>query len=194
MTNRMRTMTFTGKNISQRLRGGRRFICKLLSAFVLLGVALAFPVAEAGAQSDESETTGWLRWRGPLQTGVSLETNLPDAIDVASPRWTFDMSGRGAPVIANGRVYCMAYEGDGPTLEEMIVCLDEETGRVLWDHRFHDFLSDVIYNRYAISSPSIDPETGNIFCMTTPGLLMCFTPDGEVVWQEPLMEKFGRFT
>lgn len=178
---------------SPRSSDGINGVSSFLPALACVAVVVVTAVS-AVAQPSDGDTTGWLRWRGPLQTGVSLETNLPDSIDVNEPRWTFDMSGRGAPVIANGRVYCMAYEGDGPQLQEMIVCLDEETGEKIWDHRFHDFLSDVIYNRYAISSPSIDPETGNIFCLTTPGLLNCFSPDGEIIWQEPLMEKFGRFT
>jgi outer membrane protein assembly factor BamB len=159
-----------------------------------LGFLVAVLASPAVARAATPETTGWLRWRGPLQTGVSLETDLPDAIDAADARWTFERRGRGAPVIANGRVYCMAYEGEGPDLQESIVCLDEDTGAVLWERRFRDFLSDVIYNRYAISSPCIDPETGHVYCMTTPGLLNCFTPDGELVWQQPFIEKFGRLT
>jgi outer membrane protein assembly factor BamB len=119
---------------------------------------------------------------------------LPDAIDVADAAWTFDRSGRGAPVIAEGRVYAMAYEGRASDLEEMIVCLDEATGELIWEHRFSDFLSDIIYNRYSISSPCIDAETGNVYCMTTPGLLNCFSRDGQLLWQVPMMERFGRLT
>lgn len=156
----------------------------------LVIAALAPTAAAHGADQVE----GWLRWRGPLQTGYSFEIGLPDTIDAADARWTFDMRGRGAPVIAEGRVYCMAYENEGPDLEEVMVCLDENTGETIWEHRFSDFLSEVIYDRYAITSPSIDAETGNIYCLTSPGLLCCFTRGGEMLWQQPLMENFGRFT
>ncbi|MCH7602440.1 MAG: PQQ-binding-like beta-propeller repeat protein [Planctomycetes bacterium] len=156
---------------------------------------------EAASQStaltsapEKQQINGWLRWRGPMQSGVSLETDLPDSIEASDARWTFAMNGRGAPVMANGRVYFMAYEGDGPDLEEVLLCLDEQTGKIIWERRFSDFLSDVIYNRYSITSPSIDPESGNIFCMTAPGLLNCFSPDGDLIWQQPFIEKFGRFT
>ena len=138
-----------------------------------------------------AQTQGWLRWRGPLQSGVSFETNLPDAIEASDVRWTLDMRGRGAPVMANGRVFSLAYEGEGPDLQEVIICLDEKTGERLWAHRFSDFLSDVIYNRYAVTSPSIDPETGNVYCLTTPGLLLCFTTDGELRWQKSMAESLG---
>ncbi|MEM7622144.1 MAG: PQQ-binding-like beta-propeller repeat protein, partial [Planctomycetota bacterium] len=162
---------------------------RLARAFIALGALCAASFGSLAAPAE-----GWLRWRGPLQSGVSLETGLPDTIDAADAAWTFDMRGRGAPVIANGRVFAMAYEGDGADLEEAIVCLDERTGELLWEHRWSDFLSDVIYDRYAISSPSIDPETGNVFCMATPGVLMSFTADGEKLWSVPMAEQFGRLS
>jgi outer membrane protein assembly factor BamB len=146
------------------------------------------------APMTHAEVDGWLRWRGPSQAGTSFETNLPDAIDVADARWTFDKRGRGAPVMADGKVFSVAYEGEGPDLEEMLVCLDEKDGSVLWEHRNSDYLSDVIYNRYGITSPSIDPATGNVFYLSTPGDLHCFTPEGELLWRQPLVEKFGRLT
>ncbi|MCA9299489.1 MAG: PQQ-binding-like beta-propeller repeat protein [Phycisphaerales bacterium] len=141
-----------------------------------------------------ADVEGWLRWRGPLQSGVSLEIGLPGAIDASEARWTFDRRGRGAPVIAEGRVLVMAYEGAGPDLQESLVCLDERDGSIIWEHAFSDFLSDVIYDRYAISSPSIDPETGNVYCMTTPGLLCGFSRDGDLLWQVACVEALGRFT
>ena len=44
-----------------------------------------------------------------------------------------------------------------------MACFDAETGKLLWEHLFNDYLSDIIYTRYASSSPTIDPETGNIY-------------------------------
>ena len=98
------------------------------------------------------------------------------------------------PVVASGRVYTLGYDGQGPDLQEILVCLDEATGRKIWEHRFSDFLSDSIYGRYAIGSPTIDPETGNVYCLTTPGLLCCFSPDGELRWQHSMLSEYGRLT
>ena len=95
-------------------------------ASILIGVCT--PVSHA-------EVDGWLRWRGPLQSGYSFETNLPDAIDVADARWTFDRRGRGAPVMADGHVYSVAYEGEEADLQEALVCLDENTGKIIWECR-----------------------------------------------------------
>jgi outer membrane protein assembly factor BamB len=139
---------------------------------------------------------GWLNWRGPQQNGTSMEKGLPDTWKPggANHRWTVDLSGGGTPVIANGRLFALGYQGEGPDLQEVLVCLDAETGKKLWEARFNDFLSDIIYNRYAIGSPTVDPETGNVYAITAAGIFSCFTRDGRLVWQHPMMEQFGRLT
>ncbi len=139
---------------------------------------------------------GWLNWRGPHQNGVSNETGLPDKWEPGGENhlWTYDLPGRGSPVVAGDRVYAWGYEGEGPDLREYLVCLDADTGEEIWKHGFNDFISDIVYDRYTIGSPTVDPETGNIYLLTTPGLMNCFTPDGELVWQISIMERFGRLT
>ena len=114
---------------------------------------------------------GWLSWRGPHQNGISLEKNLPDTVDPKNPLWVVDFPGQSTPVIANGKLYIMGYFGNGADLQEGVACFDAETGKKLWQRGFNDFLSDIIYLRYASSSPAIDPETGNVYMQGTQGIL-----------------------
>jgi outer membrane protein assembly factor BamB len=138
---------------------------------------------------------GWLAWRGPEQSGVSRETGLPERLaSKAEALWTADWPGQSTPVIADGRLYLMGYKDDGPDLQEGLACFDAENGKLLWKRTFNDYLSDVIYLRYATSTPAIDPETGNVFLQGTQGVLAGFTPDGQPLWQRALMEEFGRLT
>lgn len=137
---------------------------------------------------------GWLQWRGPDQNGTSRETGLPDKVDVKDALWSTSFPGQSTPTIANGRLYINGYVGEGPELQEAIACFDAETGKKLWEHRFNDFLSDTIYLRYATSSPTIDPETGNVYMQGTQGIFACFTPDGKKLWEHSMMEEFGRLT
>src|SRR5436305_1234789 len=123
----------------------------------------AAPASPAGG------VTGWLNWRGPDQNGTSRETGLPEKVDAKAPLWSADFPGQNAPVIANGKLYINGYLGEGPDLQEAISCFDAETGKPLWEARFNDFLSDTIYLRYATSSPTIDPETGNVYMLGTQG-------------------------
>ena len=159
-----------------------------LIAMLLASVAI-FPI-----ELNAAPVRGWLAWRGPEQSGVSRETGLPDKVDPKNPLWRAEFPGASTPVIANGKLYIMGYLGDGADLQEGIACFDAETGKQLWSQRYNDFISDTIYGRYATSSPTIDPETGNVFMQGTQGILAGFTPDGKLLWKKSLMEEFGRLT
>ena len=54
------------------------------------------------------------------------------------------------------------------------------------------FLTDIIYHRFALGSPTIDPDTGDVFCITSAGLACCFSKDGELRWQHATISEFGR--
>lgn len=156
-------------------------VVSLLSG--VLALSLQLPAAE-----------GWLTWRGPFGTSVSTEKGLPQKIDAKAPLWSVDFPGQSTPVISGGRLYINGYQGDGQDLQEITACFDAETGKELWRHGESDFLSDTIYLRYATSSPTVDPETGNLYAQHTQGLLMAFSPDGKLLWKHSMMEEFGRLT
>jgi outer membrane protein assembly factor BamB len=164
---------------------------RLLTALAIVGLGLA-----TFARSAHADARGWLDWRGPAQNGTSTETNLPNTAQPGGPNnlWTIDIGGGGTPIIANGRVYALGYKGEGPELQEILFCADAETGKLLWERRFNDFLSDITYDRYAIGSPTVDPETGNVYALTSAGVFACFTADGAPVFIHSLMEKLGRLT
>jgi outer membrane protein assembly factor BamB len=151
----------------------------------------ALPLFAASA----AETTGWLNWRGPLHTGASLETGLPDKCEPGSELWTYDIHGAGTPVIANGKLYAFGFYGEvGEDVREALLCLDAVTGKKLWEVRYTDYLSDVVYNRYGIGAPAIDPETGNVYLQFSNGHSVAYTADGKLLWEHSLMEDFGRLT
>ena len=167
---------------------------KMKAAAFACGVAVVSAFACGGAV--RADVRGWLNWRGPEQTGVSRETGLPDkwALRGANDLWSLDLSGGGTPIIANGRVYAFGYQGQGADLQEVLVCVDAETGKKQWERRFNDFLSDITYNRYAIGSPCVDAETGNVYVLTSAGIFAAFTGDGKPLWQHSMMDALGRLT
>ncbi len=150
------------------------------------------PLSAVAASADAAK--GWFDWRGPEQTGASRETGLPDKIDAKEALWTADFPGQSAPVISKGKLYIMGFQGEGQGLQEGVACFDAETGKKLWQQLFNDFLSDVVYLRYANSSPSIDPETGNVYIQNSSGIFACFTENGKLIWKHSMMEEFGRMT
>ncbi|MEP4078043.1 PQQ-binding-like beta-propeller repeat protein [Haloferula sp.] len=142
-----------------------------------------------------AETTGWLDWRGPLQTGASLEKGLPSDLKIGNELWTYEVQGAGTPTIADGRLYAFGFYGEkGEDTQEALLCLDAVTGKMIWEKRFSDYISDVVYNRYAVGAPTIDPETGNVYLQLSNGRCVAFTRDGEPLWEISLMEEFGRLT
>ena len=107
------------------------------------------------------------------------------------------MKGGGTPVIANGKLYTFGYYDDPKDLSEVqeaLICLDPETGKLEWEYRFRDYISDVVYNRYAVGAPIVDAETGNIYLQGSNGRLMAFSDDGKRLWEHSLVEQLARLT
>lgn len=158
-------------------------------AVVLIAFATLF-------SNQAASVRGWLHFRGPQQNGTSLESQLPSNLSLDGPThlWTTELSGQSSPVIANGKLYVMGYVGSGPDLQELVACYDARTGAKLWDHRWNDFLSDIIYTRYSTSNPTVDPDTGNVYVQGTQGIIAAFTPEGEKLWEHSMMDRFGRMT
>jgi len=174
----------------------RRRTPRAIGVTVVLSI---FAVADIVHAAD-LPATGWLNWRGPNQNGSSAQLDLPAEIDPGAgvQRWSIDLPGRGTPVIAQypdgARLYAWGYAGEGIEQHEVLVALDPDTGEERWRKQYPDFLSDIIYERYSIGAPTVDAETGRVYLMTTPGLLVCLDRDGEEIWQVSMLEQFGRLT
>jgi outer membrane protein assembly factor BamB len=161
----------------------------------VVSFALALAIAGGCATTIPSgPVSGWLSWRGPLQSGVSLERGLVTRWTPGGENhlWSLPLKGRGTPVISGDRLFAMGYRGEGEALEEVLVGVDVATGAIEWEHAFRDFLSDVIYDRYSIGSPTLDPATGDVHVMTTNGVIAAFTSEGALLWSRSLLEERGR--
>jgi outer membrane protein assembly factor BamB len=73
-----------------------------------------------------------------------------------------------------------------------VLCFDANTGKLVAEHRFNVFHTDIVSVRLGWTNLVGDPETGNIYAHGTQGLLFCFDKDLKVVWQKSLTEEFGR--
>lgn len=140
----------------------------------------------------------WSNWRGPLGTGVSPEKNLPSkwSPDPAKPDnnlvWRAPYGGRTTPIVQQGRLYMIGRDGEGVSEQERVLCFDANTGKLLAEHRFNVFHTDIVSVRLGWTNLVGDPETGNVYAHGTQGLLFCFDKDLKVVWQKSLTEEFGR--
>jgi outer membrane protein assembly factor BamB len=138
----------------------------------------------------------WAEWRGPARDGVSLEKNLPASWSPSGENlaWKAPYGGRSAPIVMGDRVFIQNSVGKGETLQERLVVLNADTGKLLWEHRFNVYLSDVPPHRIGWASPVGDPATGNVYVFGVGGNLIGLTGDGKVLWERSLGEDFGLLT
>lgn len=143
-----------------------------------------------------TRASDWTEWRGPSRDGVSLEKGLPTAWSPAGENlaWKAPYGGRSAPIVMNGRVYMLNIAEKGAAEQERVMCFDADTGKLLWEHRFNIFLSDVPPHRVGWASPVGDPATGNVYALGVGGTLLGLSRDGKVVWERFLAEDFGLLT
>src|SRR5688500_14044999 len=138
----------------------------------------------------------WPEWRGPARTGVSAETGLPSSWSVAGENlaWKVPYGGRSSPVVFGDRLYLQNTSGSGAAMQERLMAFNADTGKLLWEHKYNLFTSDVPPHRIAWESPAVDPATGNVFAFSGNGLLMSLSPQGKLLWERSLAEEFGMWT
>ena len=108
--------------------------------------------------------------------------------------WKAPYGGRSAPIVMGDRVFIQNSVGKGETLQERVVALNADTGKLLWEHRFNVYLSDVPPHRVGWASPVGDPATGNVYVFGVGGNLIGLSRDGKVLWERSLGEDFGLLT
>jgi len=138
----------------------------------------------------------WAEWRGPARDGISNEKNLPVKWSPTGENlaWRAPYGGRSAPIVMGDRVYLQNTAGKGELEQERIMCFNADTGKLLWEHKFNVFLSDVPPHRVGWASPAGDPTTGNVYVLGVGGSLLGFNRDGKVLWERSLGEDFGLLT
>lgn len=143
----------------------------------------------------------WLHWRGPKQTGEANATRLPDhfTLDPADPHsnlvWKAPYGCRSTPVILRGKVYVINSDGKGLNEGERVMAFDAATGKVLWEHKFNVFHTDIVSSRVGWASMAADSETGNVYAHGVQGMFWCLDGEtGKPVWSHSLTEEYGRIT
>jgi len=156
------------------------------ASFLLASLLLVTPVA----------ASDWNEWRGPARDGVSNEKGLPSSWTPggANMAWKVPFGGRSAPIVMNGHIYLQNIAEKGESEQERLMCFDADTGKLLWEHRFNVYLSDVPPHRVGWASPVGDPATGNVYTFGVGGTLLGMTSAGKVLWERSLGEDFGLLT
>src|SRR5438093_4965502 len=164
------------------------------------GLVVAFVVGAgllAVAQGPRRVALGdWREARGPNRDGVSNETGLVEkwAFNGQNQLWRAPYGGRSSPIVMGNRVYVQNPSGRGPSLQERVMALDTDTGKVVWEYKFNIFQSDVPAHRVGWASPAADPETGNVYAFSVGALVVALNKDGKLLWERSIGEEFAAFT
>src|SRR5438876_2236237 len=138
----------------------------------------------------------WTEWRGPARDGSSPEKNLPLKWSPAGENlaWKAPYGGRSTPIVLGDHLYLQNTAEKGEMEQERVMCFNADTGKVLWEHRFNVYLSDVPPHRVGWASPVGDPATGNVYVFGVGGNLLGLNRNGKVFWERSLGEDFGLLT
>ena len=141
------------------------------------------PRAEGAVDSD------WPRFLGPSDDGVSPETHLLDVIPENGLPAVWEIAkgtGYTSPVIADGRLVFFDRIDD----EEIIDCLDPETGKRFWHVGYPVEYSDRYgFNNGPRASAMID--NGKVYTLGVTSVLTCLDlKTGTLLWQRDLDAEF----
>ena len=172
---------------------------RLVALAVSLGALTAAQQQSAAPHRVEGRGVAlgdWPEARGPDRDGVSREKGLVDtfALNGQNFLWRAPYGGRSAPIVMGNRVYVQNPSGRGPELQERIMALDADTGKVVWEYKFNIFQSDVPPHRVGWASPAADPETGNIYALGVGATVLALSKDGKRLWERSVGEEFAAFT
>ena len=164
-----------------------------MTTFVSIFLELALAVVLLVPTAVASE---WAEGRGPTRDGISTEKSLPTAWSPTGQNlaWKVPYGGRSAPIVMDNRVYVQNTAGKGELEQERIMCFNADNGKLLWEHRFNIYLSDVPPHRVGWASPAGDPTTGNVYVFGVGGNLLGLSRDGKLLWERSLGEDFGLLT
>src|SRR5688572_16956095 len=165
------------------------------TAFVAL-LALATSISLIAQAPRRVAVGDWPDGRGPNRDGISRETGLIDrwALNGENFLWRVPYGGRSAPIVMGNRVYLQNPSGRGANLQERVMALDADTGKVIWEYRFNLFQSDVPSHRVGWASPAADPDTGNIYALSGGAQVIALSRDGKLLWDRSFGEEFAAFT
>lgn len=180
------------------------FQSSLQTLFMLNTAVLSTVLVNMTILPSNVQAQNWANWRGPEQNGISRDSGLVDDWSF-EPRknvsWVAETGGRATPIILNGRVFlnCRTVDDvvDPETkinAREQVICWDLKTGEELWRDKFNVFQTDIPAPRVGWASMCGDEETGNVYVHSVSGIMRCYTPDGKVVWEHSLTEKYGKIS
>ena len=184
------------------------------------GAALAAMVLTVGVVVSAED---WPQWRGPLGTGVTTETNLPERWSATeNVAWRTDLGGVGvsSPIVQGNRVFATSQIGSGDTRQGprlaqggeagersiasgpsgaggpvfLVEAFAAADGRRLWQYRLPaEGPIPTVHDKANMASPSPVTDGTRVYAWFSTGQIVALDLDGRLVWQRHLGREIGPF-
>jgi outer membrane protein assembly factor BamB len=148
---------------------------------------IAFELMAFSLVAEEPDAPkSWPNWLGPNRDGISHETGWNTAwpADGLPVVWSTEIGiGFSSISIADGRLFTMGHV-DG---KEIVWCLDAQSGKEIWNHRYPCGLNDNLHEGGPAATPTIDGDF--VYTLGKEGQLYCLDfKTGKVLWRVLLQD------
>jgi len=143
---------------------------------MLKTIALLFVCSLTVAASDE-----WSQFRGPNGTGVSETKGLPTEFGPnKNVVWKTELPpGHSSPVLTRDRIFVTAHTTD----KLLVICLDRETGKILWQREAPRLRSGRLQNVNGPASPSPVTDGSNVYVFFQDFGMISYDAAGKERWK-----------
>ena len=147
--------------------------------FAFLLTAFAVPTSAAEE---------WTQFRGPNGTGVSATTGLPQEFGpTKNVVWKTDLPpGHSSPVLTHDRIFLTAHTKEKDSYKLLIICLDRQTGKILWQSEVPRTIQGRLQNVNGPASPTPVTDGTNVYVFFQEFGLVSFDGNGKQRWKLPL--------
>jgi outer membrane protein assembly factor BamB len=157
---------------------------RLTVALLILGLATA---------SFTTAAADWPQWRGPNRDGKVLDVVLPATWPkTLSEEWKVTVGiGHSSPVLAGGRIYVFARQGE----DEVLQCLDAITGKEIWrsaqpiSYTMHEAATG--HGKGPKSTPVVHNDS--VYTFGISGVLSCHDArTGKLRWRQDFASQYPK--
>ena len=133
----------------------------------------------------------WPQWRGADLRSSSNDRSVPAELDKEENLlWRVELPGAAgaSPVVWEDDAFVTSTDGK----ELALICVSVENGEVKWK-KVLEGANKAGRDHSNSASPSPCTDGTHVWAMMSNGILVCYTVQGEKVWQKDLQEIYGKF-
>jgi hypothetical protein len=140
-----------------------------------------------------SQAQDWSQWRGPARDGNVSDASVPQTWPkTLKEEWKVTVGvGHSSPVVANGKIYVFARQGE----EEVLLSLDAVTGKEIWRssqpiaYEMHEAAKD--HGKGPKSTLVV--HQGNVYTLGISGVLSCHDArTGKLKWRQEFSKQYPK--